>query len=379
MGLFRKLLRGGQPADQPQDASRDARPAWMRDGMQAQLYDGDVDLEVVGESHYQDNLWRLVGGRSSPDERARVDIHAVLVAETDNPYDPNAVSVWIRGLKVGYLSRDDAQRYQPGLLALQKKHGQPIALPGVIAGGGMREDGPGRLGVFLRHDPADFGVPGEAPSHPAGSGMRTGLSNAFATDAADDSYDLAWMDDLPDDEIRAITKLRQLLQRDPDPIDRHFMYTQLEALLYRSRDAFTSALEEFDEACHQHDSEMDTIRQALMAKWGQVPWLETYRQMAIRQQKAKDFEQALWWAERGIAVYGNNAARPEAVEELQKRAVAYRAKLRPTPRLSPPKVSQLPHPEIETLVCIACGREFQRAPARGRKPLHCPECRNQGR
>lgn len=49
------------------------------------------------------------------------------------------------------------------------------------------------------------------------------------------------MDDLPDDDIRAITKLRQLLQRDPDPIDRHFMYTHLEALLYRSRDAFASA------------------------------------------------------------------------------------------------------------------------------------------
>src|SRR6266487_851937 len=285
MGLFRKLLRGGQPADQAQDASRDARPAWMQDGMQGQLYDGDVDLEVVGESHYQDNLWRLIGGRSSPNERARVDIHAVLVAETDNHYDANAVSVWIGGLKVGYLSRDDAQRYQPGLLALQKKHGQPIALPGVIAGGGMREDGPGRLGVFLRHDPTDFGVPSKAPSHPAASRMRTGLSNAFATDAADDSYDLAWMDDLPDEEIRAITKLRQLLQRDPDPIDRHFIYSHLESVLYRLRYAFTSALEEYDEACRQHDSEMDMIRQALIAKWGQVLWQETYRLMAIRQQK----------------------------------------------------------------------------------------------
>jgi hypothetical protein len=109
------------------------------------------------------------------------------------------------------------------------------------------------------------------------------------------------MDDLPDDEVRAITKLRQ---RDPDLIDRHFVYSHLEALLYRSRDAFTSALEEYGQACRQHDSEMDTIRQALMAKWGQLSWLETYRQMAIRQQKAKNFEQALWWAERGIAIYG---------------------------------------------------------------------------
>jgi hypothetical protein len=377
MGPFRKLLRGGQPPNQPQDTSGDARPAWMQDGMQAQLYDGHVDLEVVGESHYQDNLWRLVGGRSFPNERVRVDIYAVLVAETDNQYDANAVSVWIGGLKVGYLSRDDAQRYQPGLLALQKKHGQPIALPGVIAGGGMREDGPGRLGVFLRHDPTDFGLPSAAPSRPPESRMRTGLSDAFATDAADDSYDLAWMDDLPDDEIRAITKLRQLLQRDPDPIDRHFMYTHLEALLYRSCDAFTSALGEYDEACRQHDSEMDTIRQALVAKWGQVPWLETYRQMAIRQQKVKSFEQALWWAERGIAIYGEDAGRPEAVEDLRRRAATYRAKLRPTPRPSPQEVSQPTDPEIETLVCTACGQEFQRIPARGRKPLHCPVCRNQ--
>jgi hypothetical protein len=155
------------------------------------------------------------------------------------------------------------------------------------------------------------------------------------------------------------------------------MYTHLEALLYRSRDAFTSGLEEYDEACRRHDSEMDTIRMALMAKWGQVPWLETYRQMAIRQQKAKNFEQALWWVERGIAVYEKDAARPEAVEDLQKRAAAYRAKLRPPPRPSHPKVSQPTHPEIETLVCSTCGQEFQRAPARGRKPLRCPACRDQ--
>ena len=38
------------------------------------------------------------------------------------------------------------------------RYGQPVALNGVIVGGGIREDGPGRLGVFLRHDPADFGL-----------------------------------------------------------------------------------------------------------------------------------------------------------------------------------------------------------------------------
>ena len=66
-------------------------------------------------------------------------------------------------------------------------------------------------------------------------------------------------------------------------------------------------------------------------KWGKVPLLETYRQMAIRQQKAHNYSQALWWAERGIAIYGNGCARPEAVEDLRGRAVKYRAKLAEQP------------------------------------------------
>lgn len=134
------------------------RPVWMRDGIQATLLDGDDDLEVVGESHYQQNLWRLVSPHRHGDlDRVRKEIHALLVPEDGNPYDANAVSVWVQGLQVGHLSRADARDYRPGLLQLQARHGQPIMLTGVIAGGGIRDDGPGRLGVFLRHDPADFG------------------------------------------------------------------------------------------------------------------------------------------------------------------------------------------------------------------------------
>ncbi len=145
MSLLRKLFGSGeQSPHRLQVAGSDRPPDWMRNGMEAVLCDGREDLEVVGESHYQDSLWRLVGGRGLPEERVRVDMVAVLVSETDNPYDANAVAVWIGGLKVGYLSRADAQRYQPGLLALQRKHGKPIALAGVIVGGGMRPDGPTR-------------------------------------------------------------------------------------------------------------------------------------------------------------------------------------------------------------------------------------------
>ena len=139
---------------------------------------------------------------------------------------------------------------------------------------------------------------------------------------------------------------------------------------------FASALDEYDQACRQHDAEMDSIRVAFMAKWGQVPVLELYRQMAIRQQKAKEFAQALWWAERGIAIYGTDCGRPDAVEDLQKRADSFREKLNPPPRPSRPRPVRSGQAEIEVLVCGACGTQFQRTRVRGRKPTVCPECRN---
>jgi hypothetical protein len=196
--------RGGQQPDRPSAWSSEQRPSWMRDGMEVKLYEGREDLEVVGEASYQDNLWRIIRERRSPDGRVREEVYAVLAAEPDNPYDANAVAVWIQGLKVGYPSREDARRYRPGLQALEQQHGRPIALAGVIAGGGMRADGPGRLGVFLEHDPADFGLRPMQMSPPAGSAMRTGLSDALATDDADDAYGLRWMSDLPPDDLRAI-------------------------------------------------------------------------------------------------------------------------------------------------------------------------------
>ena len=58
---------------------------------------------------------------------------------------------------------------------------------------------------------------------------------------------------------------------------------------------------------------------------------------AIRQQKARDFKTALWWAERGVTIYGTDCARPEAVEDLQKRADHFRQKLNPQPRPSRPR------------------------------------------
>ena len=274
MGFLRRLLGGEQQPDRRSGWSPEQRPGWMHEGMEVQLYEGREDLEVVGEASYQENLWRVVGGGGSSNDRVRLEVYAVLVAEPDNPYDANAVSCGSRGS--GSATSPARMLDDTGPVCLPWSGSTASRSPCWRHCGWWDDaDGPGRLGVFLDHDPADFGLRPMAPPRASGSAMRTGLSDALATDEADDAYDLGWMGDLPADDLRAIKALRQLLEREADAIDRHFMHAHLQSLLYRSRDVFASALDEYDQACHQHDAEMDGIRAAFMAKWGQVPVLET--------------------------------------------------------------------------------------------------------
>jgi hypothetical protein len=225
--------------------------------------------------------------------------------------------------------------------------------------------------------------------------MRTGFSEAWLADADDDGYDLSWYYDIPDADRPAIAKLRELLATDPDPIDRHFQFAELEARLYRCRELYDTALNEYDDACRQHDAEMDIIREQFKSKFGSIPLLDTYRQMAIRQQKLKDWEAVLWWSERGLKLYGEHAAREDAAEDLIKRRHRARAKLdegttrpAPRPKAARPQPFAAPLPEsrvdnhglqppgeIETLICVECGATFERLKIRGRKPKLCPACR----
>jgi hypothetical protein len=57
----------------------------MREGtLEAALLGGHKDLEVVGESYRQANLWRVVGGRHRPEVHVRMNVCAMLLAE-DGP------------------------------------------------------------------------------------------------------------------------------------------------------------------------------------------------------------------------------------------------------------------------------------------------------
>lgn len=331
-------------------------------------------LEVVGESHYQDHLWRIVGGvRGDP---VRCPVQAVLDPEPENPHDGNAIRVHVDDGTVGYLSREDAAAYLPGLCALRAERGRAIALEGHIVGGGSRAGGIGMLGVFLDHDPTDFGVR-QRQAMRIGE-LRTGLAEAIATDLEDDSYNLSWLDQLSGAQCpQDIVVLRRLLETEADPIDRHFMQIELGKCLYKSRDAFASALDEFDVVCAQHHGEMDAIRAALVDKFGCVPVIDLYRQATIRCQKTRDWHSARTWAERGLVVYGSDAARPEAVADLEKRLAHAEAKLAAPARPDRPvakQTSDVPGP-MEILKCTQCGAQFQREQKRGRKPHRCPGCR----
>ena len=289
---------------------------------------GAHDLEVVGECPYQATLWDLAGGRRP--ERVRVPVHAVLRPEYDNLHDVNAVAVLVDDRHVGRLCRADAALYRPGLLALRARRGRDVALRGEIAGGGRRDHGAGPLGVWLSHDPADFGVAAlfPAPAPALRGASRAGPTEALLADAgfgADDFDDLSWLRALPNDPAAAVAYLRRLLEEDPDPVGRHLLHGELEDRLYRARDA--GALGAYDAACRAHDAEMDVIRDALLATLDAVPVLDTYRQMAVRQQRAANWPEAVRWVERGLALYGGRAARPEAVTDLEARLAAYRRKL----------------------------------------------------
>lgn len=118
-------------------------------------------VEVVGESHYQDALWRAIGSRDPVNNR-RHFVQAVLWPEPTNPYDKNAVRVFLvtsRGgfEHVGYLPREKAATYRDDFRALKKRGYETGACDACIVGGFRSENGSTvNLGVWL-----NLGWPGK--------------------------------------------------------------------------------------------------------------------------------------------------------------------------------------------------------------------------
>ncbi|KAB7744155.1 DUF2510 domain-containing protein [Nostocoides sp. F2B08] len=73
---------------------------------------------VVGENQYPEAFRALLlenDARAGDFGAEMRDLSATVIAEPDNPFDPNAVAVLVQGRLVGYLPRDDAAVYSPSL------------------------------------------------------------------------------------------------------------------------------------------------------------------------------------------------------------------------------------------------------------------------
>jgi hypothetical protein len=111
---------------------------------------GKFAFNIVGESHYQENLERI-GGPKDEDSKQEI-VTATLLLEDDNPHDKNAVAVLINKLLVGHLSRSDAVSFRNALSKLAPP-GQQIRVAeckAMIVGGWDRGNGDaGSFGVKL--------------------------------------------------------------------------------------------------------------------------------------------------------------------------------------------------------------------------------------
>lgn len=107
----------------------------------------EYEVDVVGESHYQNALDNICGGKTE-DGHEKI-VQANLIYEDDNLYDNKAVRVDIEGKTVGYLQRDHARQLRK---QMRQKGLRPskIECSAMIVGGWDRgEDDTGHYGVML--------------------------------------------------------------------------------------------------------------------------------------------------------------------------------------------------------------------------------------
>ena len=107
--------------------------------------DGSYRCIVVGESFHQDDLERIAGGRT--ERGANFDCAGVLCAEPDNPYDRNAVCLYINGCKVGHLPRDIAPEFRAALAA--SGYAMAACRARIVGGWYRAPDDSGSFGVKL--------------------------------------------------------------------------------------------------------------------------------------------------------------------------------------------------------------------------------------
>ena len=137
MGLFNWLI-GSTPAPTSEAA---LQPIHLARGR-------GYTFELVGESHFQDTLDAICGGKC--EEGHKLPIAAQICFHEDNPHDPNAIVILVDRKPVGYVPRDIAAGMRSELLALNPDE-RPVTCDAKITGGWRRgdDDDEGHYGVKL--------------------------------------------------------------------------------------------------------------------------------------------------------------------------------------------------------------------------------------
>ena len=114
---------------------------------------GDI-VELVSTAVYQDALGPVADGEPGP--ALHVEKWAHLIPEPDNPWDRNAVAVYVDGRKVGYLPREHTAAYA-SLLGQIWTNYQGRAVCRAVIGGGLRQV-TSQVGAVSRVDEDQFGI-----------------------------------------------------------------------------------------------------------------------------------------------------------------------------------------------------------------------------
>lgn len=99
--------------------------------------EGQFEVDIVGESYYQKALAKIAG---NPLNYSEFECLATLQLEDDNQYDSKAVAVWINGMMVGHLSKDDALSFRRRV-ARKEITGPFTTCNAKVIGGGTKGNG----------------------------------------------------------------------------------------------------------------------------------------------------------------------------------------------------------------------------------------------
>jgi hypothetical protein len=143
-GIGRLLRLLGEP---PRPAERARRRGHVGEARPVTLQ-GDVEVEVTGESLHQDELLSLSGGRRTFGG-VDLDVEAELVLELEDPFETVVVAVLVDGRRIGRLQLEDAKRIQPAIEEARRLHGTATCRARIRGGWDRGGEDVGAFGVVL--------------------------------------------------------------------------------------------------------------------------------------------------------------------------------------------------------------------------------------